>query len=85
MIGRSLVALRIFATASPRDAPGARLTDKVTTGNCAWWLIVIGVGTLRNRANEPSGACAIGAAPVSAVLVPASAIVDAKLAEAEPT
>ena len=34
--------------------------------------------------NEPSGACEMGAAPVRAVLVPASAMVDARFADAEP-
>ena len=29
-------------TASPSEAPGARLNDTVTTGNCPWWLIASG-------------------------------------------
>src|ERR1700733_13909990 len=29
-------------TASPNEPPGARLKDRVTTGNCPWWLTVMG-------------------------------------------
>ncbi len=29
-------------TASPSDAPGARLNEIVTTGNCPWWLTASG-------------------------------------------
>src|SRR5450631_2936497 len=36
----SLVASRMCCTATPSEAPGARLNDTVTTGNCPWWLIV---------------------------------------------
>src|ERR1017187_9854732 len=28
--------------ASPREAPGARLNESVTTGNCPWWLTARG-------------------------------------------
>ncbi len=29
-------------TASPREAPGARLKESVTTGNWPWWFTVMG-------------------------------------------
>ena len=72
------------STAAPSDAPGARLKDSVTTGNWLWWLMAIGDGISVARTNERSGAGAIAAAPVSAVLVPASAMVEARLADADP-
>src|SRR5579859_143666 len=39
----SCCALSMAFVASPSDAPGARLKDKVTTGNCPWWLIASAV------------------------------------------
>src|SRR5580693_6523590 len=35
----------IAFVASPSDAPGARLNESVTTGNCPWWLTARGVFT----------------------------------------
>src|SRR5262244_208857 len=81
---RSLVTCLICWTAAPSDAPGDRLKESVTTGNWLWWLIVIGDGTAFAFTKDASGAGASAAAPVSALLVPASAIVDAKLADADP-
>src|SRR5665213_4452627 len=74
----------ICSTAEPSDAPGAKLKESVTTGNWLWWLIVMGDGTKVPVTKLRSGAGGRAAAPVSAVLVPASAMVDAKLADAEP-
>ncbi len=73
------------STAAPSDAPGARLNDSVTTGNWLWWLIVIGDG-ISEAVTKPAERRRrrIAAAPVSAVFVPASAIVDARLADAAP-
>ena len=39
----SRCAVSIASTASPSDAPGARLNDIVTAGNCPAWLITSGV------------------------------------------
>src|ERR1700720_2376967 len=78
----SLVTSLIRCTAAPSDAPGARLNDRVTTGNWLWWLIAIGDGIETARTSPSSGAGGIDAAPVRAVFVPASAMVDARLADA---
>src|SRR5579862_4565649 len=83
-IFKDCVTSLMCCTASPSDAPGARLNDRVTIGNWLWWLIVIGDGTVVARTSPQSGAGASAAAPVSAVLVPAKAIVDARLADADP-
>ena len=72
------------STAAPSEAPGARLNDSVTTGNWLWWLMAIGDGTSDAVTKPASGAAAIAAAPVSAVFVPASAIVEARFADAAP-
>src|SRR3984957_190626 len=79
----SWVTCLIRSTAAPSDAPGARLKDSVTTGNWLWWLMAMGDGIETARTNPSSGAGGIDAAPVSAVFVPASAMVDARLADAE--
>src|SRR5271166_6372468 len=34
----SVSACWIALVASPKEAPGARLNESVTTGNCPWWL-----------------------------------------------
>src|SRR5580658_4510612 len=78
------VTCLICSTAAPSDAPGARLKERVTTGNWLWWLIVIGDGIRDALTNAASGAGASAAAPVRALLVPASAIVVARLADADP-
>src|SRR5579864_3560354 len=83
-IPRSFVMSLICCTAAPRDAPGARLNESVTTGNWLWWLIAMGDGIMVALINDLSGAGGIVAAPVSAAFVPASAIVDARLADAAP-
>src|SRR5437763_5531770 len=41
--------------ASPNDAPGARLNDKVTTGNWPWWLMVMGTFCNSRCENAPNG------------------------------
>ena len=41
-------ALSIAVTASPSEAPGARLKDSVTTGNCPWWFTASGAVTRSN-------------------------------------
>src|ERR1039458_7769193 len=82
---RFCVIRLIWSTAAPSDAPGARLKERVTTGNWLWWLMVIGDGTEVALTNAPRGAGASAAAPVRALLVPARAMVVARLAEADPT
>ena len=71
-------------TAAPSEAPGARLKESVTTGNWLWWLIAMGDGIEVALVSVRSGAGASAAAPVSALFVPASAMVVARLAEADP-
>src|SRR5580700_4002711 len=80
----SWVICLICWTAAPSDAPGAKLNERVTTGNWLWWLIVMGDGIIVGLTNASSGAGASAAAPVSALLVPARAIVVARLADADP-
>ena len=48
-------ARSIARTASPSEAPGARLKDTVTTGNCPWWLTESGVLDVWTRVKAPSG------------------------------
>src|SRR5580704_13866446 len=42
-------------TASPSDALGAKLKDRVTTGNCPWWFTVIGTVVCSARVKALSG------------------------------
>src|SRR6266436_4896264 len=46
--GMAISSLTLFTacTASPNDAFGARLKERVTTGNWPWWLIVIGTAVV---------------------------------------
>src|ERR1700688_3541008 len=74
---KSCVIFLIRSTAAPSEAPGARLKETVTTGNWLWWLIVMGDGTKDASTKDLNGDGGSAAAPVSAVLVPASAMVDA--------
>src|SRR5580658_1543457 len=83
-IPSSCVTCLICWTAAPSDAPGARLNERVTTGNWLWWLIVMGDGTIFGLTKASSGAGASAAAPVRALFVPASAMVVARLADADP-
>src|SRR5208282_5188492 len=65
--------------ASPNEAPGARLNDSVTTGNCPWWLTARGVLVVCIRTKVESGtgaplvvdvaALAVGAPVVGAMLL----------------
>src|SRR6516162_6279510 len=52
--GRPISCLTLFTafTASPREALGARLKESVMTGNCPWWLTVMGtaMGSTRVKA-----------------------------------
>src|SRR6202041_3697684 len=41
--------------ASPREAPGARLNESVTTGNCPWWLTARGALVVCDRTKVESG------------------------------
>src|SRR3979409_2222619 len=53
-----LRSVRTFSTAVialPRAAPGARLKDTVTEGNCPWWLMESGEFTLSKCVNALSG------------------------------
>src|ERR1700733_2088090 len=70
----SSLALLTASTASPSAALGARLNDKVTTGNWPWWLMAMGalwVSVVLNAASgtwPPFGNAvvdAIGAAPLA--------------------
>ena len=46
----------ICATASPRDAPRARLNEIVTAGNWLWWLLASGAtGTVSSLTRVDSG------------------------------
>src|SRR5215472_7005341 len=83
-IPRSCATCLICWTALPSDAPGDKLKERVTTGNWLWWLIVIGEGMFETFTSSLRGAGTMAAAPVRAALVPANAMVDARLAEAAP-
>src|SRR5208282_929113 len=45
----------IAFVASPREAPGARLNESVTTGNCPWWFTASGVFVDCIRTNVERG------------------------------
>ena len=62
-IPRSFCTLSIALVASPREAPGARLKEIVTTGNWPWWLMESGALADSKCVNVPSGT----AAPLIAV------------------
>ena len=47
------------STASPREAPGARLKESVTTGNWPWWLTVIGTAVNSRWLNALKGVCPV--------------------------
>src|ERR1035437_3106195 len=81
---RSCVTCLIWSTAAPSDAPGARLNESVTTGNWLWWVIVRGDEISDALIGDGGGAGAGAAAPVRALFVPASAMVVARLADADP-
>src|SRR5271170_5054380 len=57
--------------APPNEAPGARLNDIVTAGNCPWWLIESASGTLSTRVNALRGTALGGAVAVAAFAVEA--------------
>ena len=42
-------------TASPSEAPGARLKESVTTGNWPWWFTVMGTAFSSTRLKALSG------------------------------
>ena len=52
---RSALAWLTAFTAAPSEAPGARLKETVTTGNCPWWLTASGVVVSSTRVKAPSG------------------------------
>src|SRR5271157_5476653 len=51
----SSFTLLTASTASPNEAPGARLNDSVTTGNWPWWFTVIGTDVISTRLKALSG------------------------------
>src|SRR5579859_4699682 len=54
--------------ASPNEDPGARLNDRVTTGNCPWWFTASAVLTDCMRVNAEIGTGAplvVTAAPLA--------------------
>src|SRR5271157_2434362 len=54
----SCCALSMAVVASPSDAPGARLKEMVTTGNCPWWLTDRGLLFISNRVKALRGTAA---------------------------
>src|ERR1019366_1950984 len=73
---KSFCALLIASVASPREAPGARLKEIVTTGNCPWRLTDSGafcaskwVKALRGTAPPPETVTGAGFADPVAVLL----------------
>src|SRR5215469_2855936 len=60
MLSSALASLMAL-TASPRAAPGAKLKETVTAGNCPWWLIARAVEPGSKRVKALRGTCAFGA------------------------
>ena len=54
----SRAAPLMASTASPREAPGARLNEIVTAGNCPWWAMTSGAARSCTLATVASGTCA---------------------------
>ena len=50
-------AASICSTASPSDAPAARLNDTVAAGNWPMWLTISGAARVSTRAMPESGVC----------------------------
>ena len=50
-----LVVASMAWTASPSEAPGARLNDRVVAGNCPWWLMTSGPVVSSTRVMALSG------------------------------
>ncbi len=42
-------------TAAPSEAPGCRLKESVTAGNCPWWTMVRGASSVFKLAKALSG------------------------------
>src|ERR1039458_585568 len=63
--------------ASPREAPGARLKESVTTGNCPWWLTARGVlvDCIFTKVESGTGAPLVAAVAAFAVGAPEFAMV----------
>src|ERR1017187_7215915 len=57
----SFLAWLTALTASPSDALGARLKEKVITGNWPWWLTVMGTAMFSVWLKAPSGTWLAGA------------------------
>src|SRR5665213_112225 len=54
-IARSALTLLTASIAVPSEALGARLNERVMTGNWPWWLIVIGTEVVCSCVNALSG------------------------------
>src|SRR5689334_6885000 len=68
----SSFAFWITSTASPSDAPGARLNEMVAAGNWPRWLMTSGAVCSETRAMDESGTCVVPAPEsVAAALVAA--------------
>src|SRR5205807_2179945 len=73
----SRAAPLMASTASPREAPGARLNEIVTAGNCPWWAMTSGAARSCTLATVASGTCAeppaveLGAPPALGLLAQA--------------
>src|ERR1700719_2894191 len=66
----SFFTLSTALTASPRDTLGAKLKDRVTTGNCPWWFTVIGTVVCSTREKALSGIWPPAVTSAPAGLVP---------------
>src|ERR1035438_10899301 len=78
----SSLALLTALTASPSDASGARLKEKVMTGNWPWWFTVMGTAMFSVWLKALSGTWLAAAKTAEAgTEVPPKAVVDAVEAE----
>src|SRR5580704_18061636 len=73
----SLSTAWIARVASPSEAPGARLNESVTTGNCPWWLTASGafVVFIRTKVEIGTGGPLVAAAAALAVGAPELGVV----------
>ena len=71
----SAFTLFTAVTASPSEAPGARLKESVTTGNWPWWFTVMGAFISSTWVKAASGTCPpLGNCEVDAICPPPKAL-----------
>src|SRR4029077_10639007 len=74
-------ACSIAVVASPRETPGARLNDRLTTGNWPRWLIASGALRISMRVKAERGTCVVLADAPAVTLAVVVLVTDALVLE----